>query len=152
MRLIVTNEVAWSVGLSVGLSRLWAMKNGSTDRDAVWDVDSSAGRIYWGWSRLLVNISCCHFWDTAYRRAVKIHTDRRVLWWNMVLHIILLHKQLRISEIATTGPLSHSQTDGVMLSKHVLHEVAHWRNLANTIQPFVCGDDAALCQITSTTC
>jgi len=29
---------------------------------------------------------------------------------------------------------------------------AHSRHLANTIQPSVCGDDAALCQITLTTC
>ena len=28
---------------------------------------------------------------------------------------------------------------------------AHWRNLANTIDPSVCGGDAALCQITLTT-
>jgi len=27
----------------------------------------------------------------------------------------------------------------------------HWQHLANTIEPFVCGDDAALCQITLTT-
>jgi len=29
---------------------------------------------------------------------------------------------------------------------------AHWRNLMNTIEPSVCGGDAALCQITLTTC
>jgi len=29
---------------------------------------------------------------------------------------------------------------------------AHWRNLANTNEPSVCGGDAALCQITLTTC
>jgi len=29
---------------------------------------------------------------------------------------------------------------------------SHWRNLVNTIEPSVCGGDAALCQITSTTC
>jgi len=29
---------------------------------------------------------------------------------------------------------------------------AHWRNLVNTIEPSVCGGDAALCQITLTTC
>jgi len=28
---------------------------------------------------------------------------------------------------------------------------AHWRHLANTIEPSVCGGDAALCQITLTT-
>jgi len=34
--------------------------------------------------------------------------------------------------------------------KHVLHG-AHWRNLVNTIEPSVCGGDAALCQIILTT-
>ena len=28
----------------------------------------------------------------------------------------------------------------------------HWRHLPNTTEPFVCGDDAALCRITLTTC
>jgi len=31
------------------------------------------------------------------------------------------------------------------------HERAHWRQLANTIEPSVSGGDAALCQITLTT-
>ena len=29
---------------------------------------------------------------------------------------------------------------------------AHWRHLANTTEPSVCGGDAACCQITLTTC
>ena len=29
---------------------------------------------------------------------------------------------------------------------------AHWRHLANTTEPSVCGGDAALCQIIMTTC
>jgi len=29
---------------------------------------------------------------------------------------------------------------------------AYWRHMANTIEPPVCGRDAAFCQITSTTC
>jgi len=29
---------------------------------------------------------------------------------------------------------------------------AHWRHLANTIEPFVCCGDAALCEMTLTTC
>jgi len=36
--------------------------------------------------------------------------------------------------------------------KHALDGSAQWRNLANTIEPFMCGGDAALCQITLTTC
>ena len=35
---------------------------------------------------------------------------------------------------------------------HVLDGCAHWRHLANAIEPPICGDDVALCQITLTTC
>jgi len=35
---------------------------------------------------------------------------------------------------------------------NVLGGGAHWRNLLNTISPSMCGGDAALCQITLTTC
>jgi len=34
----------------------------------------------------------------------------------------------------------------------VLDEGAHWRQLANTTEPSMCGGDAALCQINLTTC
>jgi len=30
--------------------------------------------------------------------------------------------------------------------------VAHWSSVANMIEPSMCGGDAALCQITLTTC
>ena len=33
-----------------------------------------------------------------------------------------------------------------------LHRRAHWRHLANTTEPYVCGGDAALCHSTLTTC
>jgi len=33
-----------------------------------------------------------------------------------------------------------------------LYMGAHWRHLANTIKPSVCGGDAVLCQITLITC
>jgi len=36
--------------------------------------------------------------------------------------------------------------------KHVLGGSANWRHLTNTIEPSVCGGDAACCQITLTTC
>ena len=38
--------------------------------------------------------------------------------------------------------------------RHPRHYIwgAHWRHLANTIEPPVCGGDAVLCQITLTTC
>jgi len=36
--------------------------------------------------------------------------------------------------------------------KHVLNGVERWRHLTNTIQPSMCGGDAAFCQITLSTC
>ena len=36
--------------------------------------------------------------------------------------------------------------------KHVLNEGAHWRRLANTSEPSMCGGDAAFCQIALSTC
>jgi len=33
-----------------------------------------------------------------------------------------------------------------------LYMGAHWRHLANTTEPSVCGSDASLCQITLSTC
>ena len=38
--------------------------------------------------------------------------------------------------------------DSVGPRKHVLDGDSHWRNLANTTEPSVCGDDASLRQIT----
>ena len=40
---------------------------------------------------------------------------------------------------------------GVGRRRHMLHGT-HWRHLANTSEPSVCGGDAALCQITLATC
>jgi len=36
--------------------------------------------------------------------------------------------------------------------KHALGGGVLWRNLANTMEPSICGGDAAFCQITLTTC
>jgi len=33
-----------------------------------------------------------------------------------------------------------------------IYRGAHWRHLANVTEPSMCGSDAALCQITLTTC
>jgi len=46
------------------------------------------------------------------------------------------HKFNRIGQVAPTCP----------------HGRARWRNLSNTIEPSICGCDAALCQTTLTTC
>jgi len=44
---------------------------------------------------------------------------------------------------------SHICQPGVPMCPHVR---AHWRHLANTIEPSVCGGSPFLCQITFTTC
>ena len=36
--------------------------------------------------------------------------------------------------------------------KHVIDGGAQWRHLANKTEPFMCDGNAALCQITLTTC
>jgi len=36
--------------------------------------------------------------------------------------------------------------------KHVLGGDAHWRYLANAIEPSMCDGDAACCQVVLTTC
>jgi len=41
--------------------------------------------------------------------------------------------------------------DSDWLKKTCIRWGAHWRYLANTIKPSVCGSDAALCQITLST-
>jgi len=37
-------------------------------------------------------------------------------------------------------------------SNHTLDRIAHWRHLSNTTEQSVLGDDAALCQVTYSTC
>ena len=41
--------------------------------------------------------------------------------------------------------------DSVGPCNHVLSGGSHWRNLANTIEPPMCGADAACCQLILTT-
>ena len=42
--------------------------------------------------------------------------------------------------------------DSVGSRKHVLGGGAHWRHMANTTEPSMCGGDVACCQITLMTC
>ena len=41
--------------------------------------------------------------------------------------------------------------EGTIQNWYVADADAYWRNLANTIEPSVCGGDVAFCQITLTT-
>ena len=53
-----------------------------------------------------------------------------------------------VSPAGTTVPIEMQL--GVL--ETIIRWGADWRQLANTIEPSVCGGDAALCQITLTTC
>jgi len=53
------------------------------------------------------------------------------------------HKFNRIRQVAPMSPQAHEGAH---------RERAHWHHVANTIEPSACGGDAALCQITLTTC
>ena len=54
----------------------------------------------------------------------------------------------------TQSGSAHQGSERVLCGCHcgVLNSGAHWHHLANTIEPSVCGGDAALCQITLSIC
>jgi len=55
------------------------------------------------------------------------------------------------AEIADTRPASKGRCHGNNFLAFYIWG-AHWHHLANTSEPSICGSDAALCQITLTTC
>ena len=48
------------------------------------------------------------------------------------------------AETAEPVEIQCGMLSGAGPENHVLHGSAHWYNLANTIEPFVCGGDADL--------
>jgi len=124
---IVTDRVAWSVGLSVGRSvSRESCINGWTDRDAIWAVDSRGPKepcIRRGSRSLRVK---GQFWGKRHASRLvtpcsgKCARPPPALWWHYRPRV---HLSLR----GCRGPV-------------------------NMIQLFVCGSDAACCQITLTTC
>ena len=67
------------------------------------------------------------------------------------LSVCLLVSLSVLSLAKVAEPMSFGLWTWVGPRKHVRDGV-HWRHLANTIEPSVCDCDAALCQITLTTC
>ena len=67
----------------------------------------------------------------------------------------VVRMSIAISRPAKTAEpieMSFGMSTRLRQRKHVLEVVAHWRNLANANEPFMCGSDVAFCQTTVTTC
>jgi len=62
------------------------------------------------------------------------------------------HTAVNCAKTAEPVEMSYGMWTQVGRRKHVLGGAAHWRHLANTIEPSMFGGDAALCQIVLTTC
>jgi len=55
--------------------------------------------------------------------------------------------------VVDSGGLKEAQVQSYLPGcTNLPSHMAHWRHLANTIEPSVCGSNAVLCQITLTTC
>jgi len=61
------------------------------------------------------------------------------------------HSAVRYAKMAKPTEMPFGWWTRVGRWNHVLCGV-HWRNLASTTEPFVCGGNVVLCQITLTTC
>ena len=138
MRPIVTDEVAWSVCQSVGLSvshDCEPCKNGWTDRDVVWDAQWSETKTH-----LLDGGPDSHaegqFWGG---KGQSIEKYRDHLPWALQQTA----EPIEMPFVAWTpvGP-----------RKHVLDRSIHWRNLVNTMNRPCATAMRSFCQITLTTC
>jgi len=102
-------------------------KNCSTDRDAIWDVDLGGPKepcIRWGPDP--------HTWRGSFDGEKGPAQDMaRHVWWSRYWR-----------------QLSRVSTGTVLTSIAVCRWGAHWRHLANTIEPFMCDGTMALCPIT----
>jgi len=81
-----------------------------------------------------------------------IVTDR--VAWSVGLSVCLSASVVSPANTAEPIETPFGLWNRVAPRNHVLDNVhsAHWRNLANTYEPFMCAGDAAFCQITLTTC
>jgi len=118
---IVTDRVAWSVSRE-------PCKNGWTDRDAIWAVDSRGPKepcIRWGSRSLRVK---GQFWGK------DMPAD--------------------LSPLAAANALVYHRRCGGIIAHGGQVHLSPWgcRGLVNMIQLSVCGSDAACCQVTLTTC
>jgi len=160
---IVTHWVVWSVGLSVCYTSQ-PCKNGWIDWDAIWVEDSGGPRepcVTWG-SRSPMGRG--NFEGRKVRSIVKY---RGTLRSSVQKRLNRLIRCLGCGVVDSGGP-KEAQVQAYLPCGANVHKFnryrfcqvapmcsygrAHWRHLANMIEPSVCGGDAALCQITFTTC
>jgi len=188
MRPIVTDRVAWSVGLSQYSE---PCKNGWTDRNAVWVENSGGAKEYI--RRVHVPHGKGQFWAgkgrpiAKYRGILRSSVQKRLnrskcrlgygIGWAKEACIRWARSPMQRGNYYWKG---HTRTCPTTLChelcknswglwiwvgrrKHKVKRVwqvapmcpnerAHCSHLTNTIEPPVCGGDAALCQITLTTC
>jgi len=62
------------------------------------------------------------------------------------------HSAVTCAKTAEPIEMQFEMRTHVDSKKHVLDWGAHWRNLANAVEPSMCDEDAAFCHITLTTC
>jgi len=169
MRPIITDPVAWSVGLSVTLvsptktaepiEMLFRLRTrlgpGNHVLNGVQILPPSEGAILqFNTIRKFITRTCSQALSTnrthGERRAhyVSIGTFCRELckngWTDRFAVWILESGGSKEAQVQ-----SYSPGGGNVITHHLK---AHWRHLANTTEPSVCGRDAVLCQTTLTTC
>jgi len=105
---------------------------------------------------------CSHVLHYSLLRPLK--GTRLVDWqfdFSLILQAVCVHKQINQSmsvcrlQLICIGSLSITciwDDEWGGSREPCIRRGAHWRHLANTIEPSVCGGDMALCQITLTTC
>ena len=127
MRPIATDRVKWSVGHDHELCN-----NGWTDRDAVWDENSGGPK------------EPCIRWKSRNPHVNGQFWGQKKGW---------LRKCLNMSgSWYTQSDSTEGSTGMVWMSMGCTRWGAHWRHLVNMTEPSICGSDAALCQVTLTTC
>ena len=126
---VVTDRLVWSTGRPVTVV---SPENGLTNRDAVWNEDSDGPK------------EPCIRW-------MSMSTNwKGQSWGGKGQPAVSFAKNGWTDRDAGRDAVWVVDSGGPM-EPHIWWG-AHWRHLACTIEPFMCGGNAALCQITLTTC
>jgi len=124
MRPTVTDRVAWSVGLSVGLS-VTVVSPARTTEPIGWAQET----MYWMGGP-----------DSPWEAAILREAAHYKVYG---------HSAVSCAKAAKPIEMPFGIWTGLGPGKHV---GAHWRNLTNTTEQSTCGSDAACCQIILNTC
>jgi len=87
-----------------------------------------------------------------YYMGFQIPTAREQFWGGKRRPIVKIGMLCCAQMAAAIDLLFGRHVDSGGPKEALLDGRAHWRNLANTTEPSVCNGNAALCQITMTTC